>query len=504
MNIIKMEEVFKTSGIPKYTFVSPKEYTELLVNLRTPGRGLVVEGPSGIGKTTAIETALHELNLDKSVTKLSARKSEHIEYINEIPQLGSIGTVIIDDFHKLDNNCKLHLANYLKTLADEESRDVKLIIVGINRAGENLINFANDLVNRIDIIKFETNPDYKVEELIEKGEMSLNIIINIKDEIVAASYGSFYLAQMLCRNVCIHENILETSPSLITSKLSFELVKSKVWHRLDSAFGQRTKQFCIGTKLRKEGRAPYLHILNWLAHCEDWTLSLRDATRNNTRLRGSVTQVVNNDYLETLIDNNSEIRDVLFFSKDSEQLTIQDPQFLFYIRNIPWKQFATNLGFISVEFTSKYDFALSFAGTERPIAERIAKLLQENETEVFYDRFEQHRILAEDVEDYLQPIYESEADFIVVLLSAEYPRRIWTKFESDAFRERFKSASIIPIWFSDFPPSSFDSTRHTGGYTLDRNLPYEPQLQEIVLLLLKKLADSRLARYPNQHSDTLN
>ena len=49
----QVEEVFKTNGVPTHTFVRPKEYLQLQVGLRTPGRGVVIEGPSGIGKTTA-------------------------------------------------------------------------------------------------------------------------------------------------------------------------------------------------------------------------------------------------------------------------------------------------------------------------------------------------------------------------------------------------------------------------------------------------------------------
>ena len=58
-----LEEVFKTNGVPTHTFVEPVEYRDLLLNLRTPGRGLVIEGPSGIGKTTAVETALKQLGI---------------------------------------------------------------------------------------------------------------------------------------------------------------------------------------------------------------------------------------------------------------------------------------------------------------------------------------------------------------------------------------------------------------------------------------------------------
>jgi ATPase family associated with various cellular activities (AAA) len=134
----RIEEVFKINGVPTYTFVRPKEYDHLLVSLRTPGRGVVVEGPSGIGKTTAVEKVLSELALGTSVTKLTARNQQDVEYIADLRSLGSVGTVIIDDFHKLDDHVKALVADYLKTLADEENPSVKLVIIGINRAGDRL------------------------------------------------------------------------------------------------------------------------------------------------------------------------------------------------------------------------------------------------------------------------------------------------------------------------------------------------------------------------------
>jgi hypothetical protein len=101
----------------------------------------------------------------------------------------------------------------MKTLADEEVETVKLIILGINRAGENLISFANDLVNRIDIIPFEANPDEKVDSLIGQGEHALNIRLNVRQEIVREAKGSFYLAQMLAREVCMEASVLERRDS---------------------------------------------------------------------------------------------------------------------------------------------------------------------------------------------------------------------------------------------------------------------------------------------------
>lgn len=48
-------DVFKTSGVPTVTFVEPKNFHLIKLALLQPGVGVVLEGPSGIGKTTALK-----------------------------------------------------------------------------------------------------------------------------------------------------------------------------------------------------------------------------------------------------------------------------------------------------------------------------------------------------------------------------------------------------------------------------------------------------------------
>lgn len=489
----QVQNVFKTSGAPTYTFVQPREYQRLMVNLRTPGRGLVVEGPSGIGKTTAVENALKELGLSENVTQLSARIPGDVEYIADLPALGEVGTVILDDFHKLPDHARQTVADYMKTLADRSAEDVKLIVVGINKAGENLVQFAHDLVNRLDILPFESNPDDRVRQLLSRGEEALNISLEISEEIVEAAKGSFFLAQMLALEVCLASGITEYQDPIRSTNTSFEAVRAEVWKRLGISFRKRCERFCCGSKMKPAGRAPYLHILKWLAEEGEWTLDLRAAMRRHREMRGSVGQVVTKGYLAAVIANDPEISDVLHFDEPSEQLTVEDPLFVYYIRNMPWAGFARECGFVSVEFQHRYDFALSFAGQQRSLAEALYNALIEHELEVFYDRNEQHRILAVNVEDYLLPIYQSEARFIVPLLSAEYPERVWARIESEAFKERFGENTVIPIWFSNAPPGTFDESRKYGGVTFDVARDMLEQASGLAELLVRKLQEDRLA-----------
>src|SRR5437016_3406978 len=107
----KLLDVFKVSGVPSFTFVQPSGYAPLKVALGRPGRGVVIEGPSGIGKSTAVTRALEELGQAQGVTKLSARDPAEVEYISLLPELSGFGVVVVDDFHRLPEAQKHALAD---------------------------------------------------------------------------------------------------------------------------------------------------------------------------------------------------------------------------------------------------------------------------------------------------------------------------------------------------------------------------------------------------------
>ncbi len=490
----ELQDVFKLSGVPQATFVRPVEFDAVEVNLRTPGRPLVIEGPSGIGKTTAVNQGLAAVGMEEDVLRLTARDPADVEMVAALPDLGELGVVVVDDFHRLPDEVRSALADFLKTLADNEVEHTKVVVVGINRAGEALISFARDLVNRVDILRFEANPDEKIREVAALGERALKVMIGTTDEIVSAASGSFYLAQMLCHETCREAGILRTvddDPVLV--EVSFETVRQKVMKRLEAAFLPVATSFAHGTKLRREGRAPYLNILRWLADASEWSIALDREMARHPELKASVGQVVEKGFLESLIESDPAIGDLIHFEPATNVLSAEDPQFVFFLRNIGWNEFARHVGYIGITFATKYDFALSFAGSDRQHAERLFELLSDREIAVFYDKYEQHRILAEDVEDYLGPIYRSEASYVVVLLGPEYPERVWTKFESDQFRDRFQSGEVIPMWFTNAPPGMFDESSDVGGITFDPDGDVEGQLGEISEMLGRRLVEDRAA-----------
>jgi hypothetical protein len=326
-----------------------------------------------------------------------------------------------------------------------------------------------------------------VLELVEKGERELNIEIDTKESIIREANGGFYIAQMICSEICQRENLLETSPSLKTLSTSFEGVKSAIWKRLSDTFYELCKAFALGARYRPEGRAPYLHLLNWLADSGEWVLNLSDALRTHPEMRLSVNQVIEKRYLDDLFKNTKGIEKVLHY--DGHNIVAEDPQFVFYIRNMPWARFARDLGFRNIGFKSRYDFALSFAGSQRDLAERMFELLTDKEVSVFYDKNEQHRILSSNIEEYLEPIYQSEADFVICIIDKDYPTRIWTAFEAGTFSDRVKLGQVIPIVVEGTPIDAFSSLAKIGHVKISRTDDLQMRLHETATMIAKKLTD---------------
>ncbi len=106
----------------------------------------------------------------------------------------------------------------------------------------------------------------------------------------------------------------------------------------------------------------------------------------------------------------------------------------------------------------EYDIAISFAGEDREIAHLLAKKLYINHgLSVFYDDYEQAKLLGKNLTEYLIDIYMNKASYCIILISQSYKEKRWTLHEWRAAQARAleepDSDYIIPLRIdeSDLP-----------------------------------------------------
>lgn len=108
----------------------------------------------------------------------------------------------------------------------------------------------------------------------------------------------------------------------------------------------------------------------------------------------------------------------------------------------------------------RYDAALSFAGSERPLASFLASLLEVNGVRVYYDDFEQWRHLGRNLVEELSDIYENQCRFCIMLISRQYLKGPFPILERRSALDRMmlapKHGYILPIqvdgsWIKGLP-----------------------------------------------------
>lgn len=102
----------------------------------------------------------------------------------------------------------------------------------------------------------------------------------------------------------------------------------------------------------------------------------------------------------------------------------------------------------------KYDVAISFAGEDRRVAEQLASILSAKyKLLVFYDDYEQAKLLGKNLAPYLSEIYKDRSSYCIVLVSAAYKQKRWTSHEWKAAQARAfedpDSDYILPIRLDD-------------------------------------------------------
>jgi hypothetical protein len=396
------------------------------------------------------------------------------------------GTIVIDDFHRLAANDQDSIAQLMKLVADKQDASRKIIVLGINQAGSNLIRFARDAALRISRIRFESEPDNKVEQVIAQGEQALNISIESRESVVEAAQGSFYLAQLLCSQICVLSDILEKQDKIKTLNVPFTSAKREVMAQEREKFGDILESFAKGPRFRPGGRANYFHILRWLAESPEATINPLDEANRHPNEKYSVKQVVDKGHLARHCEN-TDIASIFYYNQETKTLAIEDPHLIFYLHNMDWGAFIKKVGFTKVETPTPYDIALSFAGEDRAFAEELYTQLEERGVAVFYDKAEQARILADSVPEVLGAIYESGSEYVVAILGKQYGVKRWTLFEKSKYETRIEDRQVIPVWSIQIPPNAFDPLQDHGGATWDPDGDIRAQAAELAQVLVEKL-----------------
>jgi len=446
-----LEEVFRTEGVPEFTFVRPPNFGELLVDIRNPGKPVIVEGQSGTGKTTAVKKIIEESLPSAGFEYLSARRSKDMARILELAEHAPKGRFIVDDFHRLESSIQAKIADIVKISAEEYDDDShpKVVIIGINRVGSELIHLVHDIAKRCGIHRIAPASLETTAELVLKGEERLQVQFGDVNAIFAETKGDYWLTQLVCQTICLINQVTETQAKSVGLKFNSGELRSRVVQRLEHSYQEAVKEFCRGRRFRSTND-PYLKVLRCVAEQDSSIVDLTELANANADVRGSINNI-KEKRLSTLIESKPICDRYFYYNSETKLFAIEDPALFYYLKHLNWDEIRSACGFRSGIKEYQFDFAISFAGENRELARLIADQLDIFDCAVFYDEYFEANYLGKAWHKSFTQIFGEQARFVICLLDKHHVEKIWPTFERECFAPRVAEAAVIPIYLDDTP-----------------------------------------------------
>lgn len=487
-----IEEVFRTEGVPEFTFVRPPNFNEVLVDVRNPGKPVVIEGQSGTGKTTTVKKIIEDCLPHAGFSYLSARKAADIPRILRLADGKESGQYIVDDFHRLQNDVQEKIANIIKVAAEEygDNSYPKIVIIGINKVGSELIHLVHDIAKRCGIHRIKPASLETTSELISKGEQKLGVKLAAHDKIFAETKGDYWLTQLVCQSICLANDVTETRANQDTLHFTVENMRSRVTERLEHSYQEAVKEFCRGKRFRSTND-PYLKLLRCVSEQDSSIVDLTELANANPDVRGSITNV-KEKRLSTLIESKPVCERYFYYNSETNIFAIEDPALVYYIKHMNWVDLRKACGFRANGRNFDFDYAISFAGENRPIARAIAEQLEILDCSVFYDELFEANYLGTAWHKSFKDILSEKSRFVICLLDKYHLDKLWPTFERECFTPRIPEAAVIPIYLDEtvFPgiPRDIVGIHFEPGNSVGEDLQNRVT-DEIVFKLISRLDD---------------
>jgi hypothetical protein len=457
----KLAEVYKTVGLPQYTYVKPSYYGEVRADIEQPGKHLLIEGPSGIGKTCIAYKVFEELGWRRAseYDYVSCRDYDVIERIESFFEVASRGelpvppVLVIDDFHLLPIGRRSEIGSQLKRLSDrafEQKDPPKAILIGIPTAGIPLLSQAYDLGPRLGSYRFPRATDFEIDRLIGEGEAALNVLFEDREILLGESAGNFWLAQYICNKVCATQEVYETQkePKILT----FDLlgIRQRLMTELSQRYMPAAISFAKGKKWRPGGNKPYLEVLLAISKIPESVITYDKILNIVPDRRKPGIKAIRPRISEVIYDpaRGVDLRKQISFDPDAG-FSMEDPLFRYFLSNLEKHQLFQDLGIedenVERSRMFSYDIGFSFAGETRRIVEALNYELKNEDVVTFYDYDQQAFLLALDLEDTLRRVYTESCRYYLVFLDYHYKEKVWTKYEKDIMTHSGRKEHIIPV-----------------------------------------------------------
>lgn len=346
-----LTDIFRTTGVPDLSFVAPAQLPELVTRLKVKGEGLVVDGPSGIGKTTAVRKALQSVAL--TARWLSGTSEPDVDALEGVLRAGPAawsGILVVDDFHRLAQANQRRVASFLKAVADNGGPG-KVVVIGVNPVGTSLVQDFPDVAGRFRVVAMRSQPDAKIADLVDRGGQAANLVFDARDDLVRAAAGSFYTAQMLCLEAAALDGVREVpeSPRRIASG-PYGGVADRVREQLRFKYQDAIRTFASWCPSPPPQGAT-LALLWMMSSGPDGTVSLAEARTRFPALAAPLDWLMASN-LQALFTKEPRLGQLFFYNRDAAVLSAEDPQLEFYLRTLSWPGLARDSGH-SLEWTAE-------------------------------------------------------------------------------------------------------------------------------------------------------